>query len=186
MGTFHDLLQAVQKLRRGEKLQGHDKAILFFFSEYNPEDDPAQFLERWGNPDLNFKVAESRFMSDPNALDYKRIAFHFNDAGAKLVKRTLEEDIQPVNVPENLELYIDTLHSSKGREADIVAVINEMPIKPHGKVWARYFPDRESLDAERRLWYVGLTRARKGVWVYHHPRRGFPDLLNLAVGGDGE
>ncbi|MFA4805184.1 UvrD-helicase domain-containing protein [Pyrococcus kukulkanii] len=56
-------------------------------------------------------------------------------------------------------LFIDTIHASKGDEADVVVVVD-------------YFPRRRLLkflikewDYEMRVWYVAVTRARKTLYI---------------------
>lgn len=187
LGNFYTLIQVVHKLKRGKPLEPHERPIALFFSEFvNEWVDPEAFLESYNAQSLDTRLAEYQLAKDPlSHLDFERIAFYYHKIGAEVVKKILEVNAPEIKLPENTHLYLDTLHASKGREADLVFLINEMPIKPYGKVWARYFPDKESLDAERRLWYVGLTRARKGLFIFTNPVQAFPDLLKLIAGGSG-
>ena len=51
-----------------------------------------------------------------------------------------------------------TLHAAKGLEFDVVAIIGcEQGVLPH----SRAFDDLAQLEEERRLCYVGMTRARR-------------------------
>jgi len=184
LGTFYDLLGTVYALKKGKKLTSDQKVIAIFFSEFAHTDDPEDFLDSYDPQSLEVKLAEYKLLSDPlQYLDFDKIAFYYHQVGADVIKKILELNAPEISLPEDTKLFVDTIHSSKGRESDLVFLINELPIKPYGKVWARYFPDKESLDAERRLWYVGLTRARKGVFIFTNPRRAFPDLLKLVAGG---
>lgn len=67
-------------------------------------------------------------------------------------------------------LVISTIHSAKGLEWDVVHVIHAAD----GNIPSDMaLNSRDGLEEERRLFYVGLTRARKNlqVWVpvrYHH------------------
>jgi len=56
--------------------------------------------------------------------------------------------------PEQARCYVGTMHSVKGGEADYVVLCPDIPARV-----------QTIDDAERRVWYVGLTRARKGVYV---------------------
>jgi DNA helicase-2/ATP-dependent DNA helicase PcrA len=61
-----------------------------------------------------------------------------------------------------------TVHAAKGLEFDKVAVVGlEEGLFPH----ARSFEDPESMEEERRLFYVALTRARKELCLSHSRMR---------------
>lgn len=61
-----------------------------------------------------------------------------------------------------------TLHSSKGLEFDYVFIVGvEEGILPH----SRSFTDEEELEEERRLCYVGITRAREKLYLTFSERR---------------
>ncbi|MEK7071032.1 MAG: UvrD-helicase domain-containing protein, partial [Patescibacteria group bacterium] len=61
-----------------------------------------------------------------------------------------------------------TLHQAKGLEFDCVFIIGvEDGILPH----ARSIDDRFAIEEERRLFYVGITRARKKLYISYARRR---------------
>jgi hypothetical protein len=55
-------------------------------------------------------------------------------------------------------IKVGTIHSAKGMEADFVVLRPEMA----GRTYAEWL---KAPEGERRCWYVGLTRARKGLWL---------------------
>lgn len=65
------------------------------------------------------------------------------------------------------KITLMTLHSAKGLEFDNVFVTGlEEGLLPH-----RNCRDDESREEERRLFYVGITRAKKRAWVTHAATR---------------
>ncbi|MEK7119012.1 MAG: UvrD-helicase domain-containing protein [Patescibacteria group bacterium] len=63
-----------------------------------------------------------------------------------------------------------TLHSAKGLEFPVVAIIGmEEGLFPH----SRSLLDREELEEERRLCYVGITRAKEKLYLTYANRRLF-------------
>ncbi|HEX6701977.1 MAG TPA: ATP-dependent helicase [Gaiellaceae bacterium] len=72
-------------------------------------------------------------------------------------------------------LVLSTIHSAKGLEWDVVHLIHASDGNLPSDM---ALSNREGLDEERRLFYVALTRARRGLHVYvpvryfHRPRGG--------------
>jgi DNA helicase-2/ATP-dependent DNA helicase PcrA len=78
------------------------------------------------------------------------------DAHQFLDRAALVADTDQIN--ERSRLLLMTLHSAKGLEFPMVAIIGmEEGIFPH----SRAFEDADALEEERRLCYVGMTRARR-------------------------
>jgi DNA helicase-2/ATP-dependent DNA helicase PcrA len=68
--------------------------------------------------------------------------------------------------PDRLTLL--TFHSAKGLEFDAVFIVGaEEGFLPH----SRSQDDPESVEEERRLFYVGITRARRRLVITHAVRR---------------
>lgn len=67
-------------------------------------------------------------------------------------------------------VYMMTLHQAKGLEFPHVFIVGvEDGILPH----SRSIYDLSNLEEERRLFYVGITRARKKLYITHTQRRFF-------------
>jgi len=76
---------------------------------------------------------------------------------------TLVADADMID-PEQGAVTLMSLHASKGLEFDVVAIVAcEQGILPHG----RAFDDMGQMEEERRLCYVGMTRARRHLLMGH-------------------
>lgn len=64
-----------------------------------------------------------------------------------------------------------TLHTAKGLEYPVVFIVGmEDGILPHSR--SLESGDREDMDEERRLCYVGITRAKRRLYLVHAHKRG--------------
>lgn len=99
-----------------------------------------------------------------------------------------ERDVVPRNLPPNLKVTFRTVHGSKGLEADFVVVpglatgtygfpsaITDDPILD----LAMPAPEEFEHAEERRLFYVALTRARRGVALIAPPHQMSPFVIEL-------
>lgn len=67
-----------------------------------------------------------------------------------------------------------TLHSAKGLEFKVVFIVGlEEGILPH----SRSLADIQQLEEERRLLYVGITRAKERLYMLLSQRRSFGDMM---------
>ncbi|MCP5099697.1 MAG: UvrD-helicase domain-containing protein [Chloroflexi bacterium] len=93
------------------------------------------------------------------------------------------EQVALVSETDNLEegpnaVTLLTLHAAKGLEYPVVFLTGvEDGILPH----SRSIEDMESLAEERRLFYVGITRAEDRVFLSHAFRRTFYGETEVAV-----
>ena len=80
--------------------------------------------------------------------------------------------------PEQGAVTLMTLHASKGLEFDFIAIAGlEESMLPHQR--AQY--DEEQLEEERRLCFVGMTRARKHLLLTNARRRMHRGLTERTV-----
>ncbi|MCX7756414.1 MAG: UvrD-helicase domain-containing protein [Anaerolineales bacterium] len=74
-----------------------------------------------------------------------------------------QDTIQDGNVPTLL-----TMHAAKGLEFGVVFIVGlDDGVLPH----SRSFDDPEAMEEERRLFYVGITRARERLYLVRAMRR---------------
>jgi DNA helicase-2/ATP-dependent DNA helicase PcrA len=100
------------------------------------------------------------------ASDYARSAF--DDPLTEFL-----EDVSLVSDTDTRDDTADaptlmTLHSAKGLEFPVVMIVGmEEGVLPH----SRSFEDADSMEEERRLCYVGMTRAKKRLFLSYAFRR---------------
>jgi len=96
--------------------------------------------------------------------------------GTDLVKKSKKEYRQITNSYETMDnVEYRTVHKAKGLEADYVVLINvfDQQIGFPNKLYPPYFMNLmhdwgydKKLEEERRLFYVAITRAKKGVYIF--------------------
>ncbi|MCJ7763956.1 MAG: ATP-binding domain-containing protein, partial [Dehalococcoidales bacterium] len=108
-----------------------------------------------------------------NVLELGTVARQYADMGpveglaAFLEGVTLVSDVDGYNETAGAVTLI-TLHQAKGLEFPVVFIVGmEDGILPH----IRSFDDPAQMEEERRLCYVGITRAKKLVYLLHAFRR---------------
>lgn len=104
-----------------------------------------------------------------NVQEFRRYASDFEDRGlmAFLEEVALISDQDTLDDDSNVPTLL-TLHAAKGLEFPMVFIVGlEDGTLPH----SRSFDDPEGMEEERRLLYVGLTRAENGIFLLHAQNR---------------
>jgi DNA helicase-2/ATP-dependent DNA helicase PcrA len=119
-------------------------------------DGTEQGEDRWANL-MELSVVAAGYDSMPTETALARF----------LEEVALVSDVD--DLPEATEApTLLTLHSAKGLEFGVVFMVGmEEGILPH----SRSFDDPEQMEEERRLCYVGVTRARERLYLLHAFRR---------------
>ena len=106
-----------------------------------------------------------------NIQELKSVAENYPLLSNFLEKITLVESeylLAEKRLTANRGIKLMTLHQAKGLEFPYVFIIGlEEGILPH----ARSFDNEQSLEEERRLFYVGITRAKKKLYITNAKRR---------------
>ena len=119
---------------------------------------------------LSGKNGEERW---DNILELRTVAHEYRDLKPREGLAAFLEGVTLVSDVDGLDETVDavtlvTLHQAKGLEFPVVFIVGvEEGILPHFKSFA----DPEQTEEERRLCYVGITRAKQRVYLVHAFRR---------------
>jgi DNA helicase-2/ATP-dependent DNA helicase PcrA len=108
-----------------------------------------------------------------NILELRTVARDYADLAPEVALTTFLEEVALVSDVDNLDEQVDTptlltLHAAKGLEFPVVFIIGlEEELFPH----SRSMDDPEQMEEERRLCYVGVTRAKERLYLLHTFRR---------------
>jgi len=116
-----------------------------------------------------------------NILELRTVAQQYRDLPPPDGLSAFLEGVTLVSDVDSLDEQIDaatliTLHQAKGLEFPVVFIVGvEDGILPH----IRSFDDPDQMEEERRLCYVGITRAKKKVYLVRAFRRSFMGSSNI-------
>ncbi|MGH9044442.1 MAG: UvrD-helicase domain-containing protein [Acidimicrobiales bacterium] len=102
-----------------------------------------------------------------NIAELIGVASEYDDLSELLETVALVADADEIDA-EGGRVNLMTLHSAKGLEFNTVFIVGlEEGIFPHG----RTLGEPDELEEERRLFYVGITRAKERLYISHAWRR---------------
>ncbi len=140
--------------------------------ELNPAELLDEILESTGYREhiLNKEHGEERW---ENIMELRNVASDYNEPSPEQALDAFLEKVSLVSDTDELDGTIDavtliTLHQAKGLEFPVVFIAGmEEGVLPHRKS----FDDPDEMEEERRLCYVGITRAKKHVYLLRSYRR---------------
>ncbi|MHB1315634.1 MAG: ATP-dependent helicase [Christensenellales bacterium] len=129
----------------------------------------------------NAKDEESTVRAE-NVKEFLSAIYEFENEGGTLAQFleniTLVADIDSLVEDDNGAVSLMTLHSAKGLEFPVVFISGmEEGIFPH----ARAFINPEDLEEERRLCYVGMTRAKRQLAMIYCRTRNLMGKFTHAI-----
>ena len=117
-----------------------------------------------------------------NLEEFKSITLAFEERGIY----NLDEFLENISLVSDMKEYKEvdngvtlmTLHSAKGLEFNSVFLVGlEEGIFPH----SRSYESQSELEEERRLCYVGITRAKKNLFLLNAKRRTLYGKTNMNI-----
>lgn len=151
--------------RRAEK-------VLFAISKLKKDEKPGEILQTLLNNTPYLDLYDEHDPEDSprleNIKELVSVAYSFTTLNDFLDSVALIESGYELPVEDVDRLNMMTLHAAKGLEFDAVFLPGlEEGLLPH----SRSTESREELEEERRLLYVGVTRARKFLYITYAARR---------------
>jgi DNA helicase-2/ATP-dependent DNA helicase PcrA len=110
-----------------------------------------------------------------NVMELRTVSEQYRDLPPSEALTAFLEGVTLVSDVDGMEEGVDrvtliTLHQAKGLEFPVVIIVGmEEKLLPH----IRSFDDPAQMEEERRLAYVGITRAKRRVYLVHTFRRSF-------------
>ena len=148
-------------------------ALLAQWQALTPEWPPLKLMDRILN-DVDYQsyvddgTDEGRDRWD-NVMELRRLAAEYQNQGldAFLEQVALVSDQDTLDTTANVPTLL-TLHAAKGLEFPVVFIVGLTDgILPH----SRSFDDPDAMQEERRLFYVGITRAMNSLFLVHSQNR---------------
>ncbi len=114
-----------------------------------------------------------------NLKELRTVADQFKDINEFLERIALVESSNKPDFQNDDAVILMTLHSAKGLEFDTVFLVGmEEGIFPHSRSMA----DENQLEEERRLCYVGITRAKKRLYLTYTRNRTYFGSTSSSIG----
>jgi DNA helicase-2/ATP-dependent DNA helicase PcrA len=116
-----------------------------------------------------------------NLMELRSVASQYADLASQVGLLTFLEEVALVSDVDNYDERANaptflTLHMAKGLEFPMVFIVGlEEGVLPH----SRSFDDREAMEEERRLCYVGITRAKERLYLINTFRRTLQGLSRV-------
>jgi DNA helicase-2/ATP-dependent DNA helicase PcrA len=167
-------------LKRIEKLgKGRFTKFLEFQSNFNPEQATIDILDNVLKVTEYFSLFDEKDEEDSQRLEnikeLRSVAIEFSDLNQFLENVSLvEQEYMPDHIKDEKgkkdAVNMMTLHAAKGLEFKVVFMVGmEEGLFPH----SRSMMDKNELEEERRLCYVGMTRAKEKLFLTYSRKRLF-------------
>lgn len=153
-------IQAWDKLRSNQEVEFQDvKDLYYYMSVGNRIKRGHKSLNFQPLPDQKFSLKE--LQENHGLLAQLNFPWHFaldkvSENKSLYIRTMLQKDASILRTPPRIRL--STIHGAKGGEADHVMLMTDLSKKTEDKLLA-------NIDSERRVFYVGATRAKKSLHI---------------------
>jgi len=154
----------IEKLGKRKRARFEDWSELVVVEEMVTGDLIEKIIEVTGYLDRFDKKSDEDLSRLENINELMAVAGEFPKVETFLESVALiqAEDLADRLQPKEVQITLMTIHSAKGLEFDNVFVVGlEEGLLPH----SRSLLEKESLEEERRLLYVAITRARRKLFL---------------------
>ena len=157
-------------------------ALLYKWSQLAGERSPADLLDQ-----ILDDIEYHAYIDDgtdegndrwENVMEMRRLAMEYQDKGLSdfLEQIALVSDQDTIEADAKVPTLL-TLHAAKGLEFPVVFIVGlNDSVLPH----SRSFDDPEEMMEERRLLYVGITRAKDRLYLLYSQNRSMYGYSELA------
>ncbi len=158
------------------------------FAEVLPEryihGDKADFVHEMKSEDrcsivdiVDWTTAEfwSEITNAEKSLEYLSV----NEGLLKWMKPALIQNERSLSNSDNLTVTVQTIHASKGSEADVVILYDGITRKIQDSIYNSV----ESRANEHRVWYVALTRSRRDLIIARNAYDWAADYISRHTAG---
>lgn len=165
-------LKRLEKLGKGRMQKYQDTKALFSYEKFTTIEIMDYIIEKTGYLSLYDEKNEEDLARLENIKELRSVAGEFTDLIQFLENVALvEQEYYPdkVEISENKNaVTLMTLHAAKGLEFNTVFMVGlEEGVFPH----SRSLLDRSAMEEERRLCYVGITRAKQKLYLTYAGKR---------------
>ncbi|AHC39894.1 DNA helicase II [Mycoplasma ovis str. Michigan] len=125
-----------------------------------------EWIKKTLNPKLTRYISNQKYQAIKNIVHFYRVMSYYSGQTTFCLRELFELLLAYVkhfvsHVTEDQYLNFSTVHSAKGCEFDYVFILNLV----EGKFPKHYANTLQDIEEERRILFVGITRAKKELYI---------------------
>jgi len=155
-------VQSWNKLISGDSIQKHEVQVLYMFINDIQHGYRSTDTKKWSSVHKE-QLLDLNFLKEYGGLEaeVKNWQDMFNRNFPEKDKIYFENVVKNgTNMDEDPRILIDTIHSIKGDEADHILLYEKSSYAA-----SIYRKNSKAVSSEYRVWYVGVTRAKKNLHI---------------------